>query len=150
MVLTIYLKANITYFNLIMPFIDDGKETTYKNKITKEEEKTLRKKGYKPYDVRVSLHFPRGGKFKVWAKNKDDASTFGIDVVGAQTLSPSRAGGSSSVRAWKKPKHPKTRTKRKNNPRYVPKKVKRTHPKTGKKFTQTIYIHSKDWWKHPR
>ena len=133
-----------------MPYIDDGKESLHYIKISKKKEKELKKKGYKPYDVRVSLHFPRGGKYKVWAKNKEDAESTGVGIVDTETLSPSRAGGSSTVRTWKKPKHPKTRTKRKNNPRYVPKKVKRIHPKTGKKFTQTIYVHSKDWWKHPR
>ena len=133
-----------------MPFIDDGKESIRYTKISKKKEKELRKQGFKPYDVRYGVSFPRGGKLKVWAKNKDDAHSTGISEQDNVMLSAPAWGHSIDVKAWKKPKHPKTRTKRKNNPRFVPVKVKRTHPKTGKKFTQTIYKHSKDWWRHPR
>ena len=132
-----------------MPFIDDGKTTKRYDKISKKKETELRKKGFKPYDVRYGVSFPKGGKIKVWAKNKNDAHN---TALGAQTndmISASSTGHPISVRTWKKPNHPKTRTKRKNNPRYVSKKVNKIHPKTGKKFTQTIYVHSKDWWKHP-
>ena len=133
-----------------MPFIDDGKTSKRYDKISKKKEAELKKTGYKPYDVRYGISFPRGGKLKVWAKNESDAHSTGAnEQAGIMDAAPSW-GHPIDVKAWKKPNHPKTRTKRKNNPRYVQKKVKRTHPKTGKKFTQTIYVRSKEWWKYPR
>jgi len=132
------------------PYVDDGKKTEYKKKISKKEEKALKNKGYKAFDVRYGVSFPRGGKIKVWAKNEDDAHGVGFRKQSDIMMEPTPMGHPIDTKLWKKPKHPKTRTKRKNNPRYVPVKVKRTHPKTGKKFTQTMYVHSKDWWKHPR
>lgn len=127
-----------------MPYIDDGKKSTRYDKISKKKEKALRKKGFKPYDVRYGVSFPRGGKIKVWAKNKDDAHSTGM---GAQTNTMVDApswGHPISVKPWKKHK---PRMKRKNNPRFKPVKVKITHPKTGKKFTRTVYKHTKEWWR---
>ena len=130
-----------------MPFIDDGKSTKQLSKISKKKEKELRKQGYKPYDVRYGVSFPRGGKIKVWAKNKDDAHSVGHREQTNVMVSAPAWGHPIDVKAWKKSK---SRMKRKNNPRFKAVKVTRTHPKTGKKFTQTIYVHSKDWWKHPK
>ena len=61
-------------------------------------------------------------------------------MIGDNELTP--------IRPWKKPKQPKTKMKRNNNPRFKAVKIEKTHPKTGKKFTQTVYKHSKYWWRH--
>ncbi len=138
----------VAYLLLSMPYVDDGKESTRYDKISKKKEKALRKKGFKPYDVRYGVSFPRGGKIKVWAKNKDDAHSTGL---GAQTnvmITGDSTGHPIEVKPWKKPNHPKTRMKRKDNLRFRQKKITKVHPKTGKKFTQIIYKHSKDWWRH--
>ena len=130
-----------------MPFIDKKEGTKYTSKITKKQEKALIKSGLKAYDVRYGVSFPKGGKIKVWAKNKDDASMIGSREQTATMMNPTSYASAPSVRNWKKPNHPKTRIKRKDNPRFVPVKIKRTHPKTGKKFTQIVYKHSKNWWR---
>ena len=129
-----------------MPYITGSKgRGEYYSKISKKKEEELKKKGYKPFDVRVSLTFPRGGKYKVWAKNKEDANATGSGIVDYQTMDPETSAGSHSVRIWKKPNQPKTRKKRKNSKDYRPVKVTRVHPKTGKKFTQTIYKRIRSW-----
>ena len=61
-------------------------------------------------------------------------------MIGDNELTP--------IRPWKKPKQPKTKMKRKNNPRFKAVKIEKIHPKTGKKFTQTEYKHSNNWWRH--
>lgn len=131
-----------------MPYIDDGKRSEYYSKISKKKEEVLRKKGLKPYDVRYGVSFPRGGKIKVWAKNEEDAYDIGENIKTGIMIAPTVYSSPPSVRTWKNPKHPKTRMKRKGNPRFRPVRVKRTHPKTGKKFTQIVYKHSKDWYRH--
>lgn len=130
-----------------MPFIDDGKKSKYKEKISKKEEKALKDKGYKAYDVRYGVSFPRGGKIKVWAKNRNDAHNVGYREQTNVMVSAPSWGHPIDVTTWKKSK---PRMKRKNNPRFKAIKITKIHPKTGKKFTQTIYKHSKDWWKHPK
>lgn len=127
-----------------MPFINGR----YVPKISKKKEEALRKQGLKPFDVRYGVSFPKGGKIKVWSKNKDDAYHVGVREQDNVMLSPTSYASAPRVKPWKKPKHPKTRMKRKNNPRFVPVKIKKVHPKTGKKYTQTIYKHAKEWWKH--
>lgn len=133
-----------------MPYIDDGKKSTRYDKISKKKEKELKKKGFKPYDVRYGVSFPRGGKIKVWAKNKNDAHSTGLNTQDNVLMDPKNTGHPISVKPWKKPNHPKTRVKRKGNPRFKQKRITKIHPKTGKKYTQIIYKHSKDWWKYPR
>lgn len=130
-----------------MPYVDDGKDTKHYHKISKKEEKELRKKGFKAYDVRYGVSFPRGGKIKVFAKNKEDAYDVGENIKTSVMIAPTSYAYQPKVKLWKKSK---PRMKRKGNPRFRPVRVKRTHPKTGKKFTQIVYKHSKDWWKHPR
>jgi len=132
-----------------MPYIDDGKETEYYGKsLSKKKEEELRKKGFKPYDVRIGISFPKGEKMKVWAKNRDDAATVGNKVADGIMLDPKTTGGITSIKEW--PKGKKTRMKRKNSKRFKPVKVERIHPKTGKKFTQTVYKHTKEWYYHDK
>lgn len=46
----------------------------------------------------------------------------------------------------KKKNRKKTKIKRKNNPDFVSIKIEKVHPKTGKKFTQIIYKHPKEYY----
>ena len=132
-----------------MPFIDKKNEPAeYHSKISKKKEKELRKKGMRPFDVRYGVSFPKGGKIKVWAKNSDKAYIVGAREQEAVLMDPKSGGNAPSVRAWKNSIQPKTKMKRKNNPRFKAVKIEKTHPKTGKKFTQTVYKHSKYWWRH--
>ncbi len=128
-----------------MPFINKKDEIEIVSKISKKKEKELIKQGFKPFDVRYGVSFPKGAKIKVWAKNKDDAHNVGYREQTNVMVSAPAWGHPIDVKAWKKSK---PRMKRKNNPRFKAVKVTRVHPKTGKKFTQIMYKHSKDWWKH--
>lgn len=128
-----------------MPFIDRKDEVEIVSKISKKEEKALRDKGFKPFDVRYGVSFPKGAKIKVWAKNRNDAHSIGAREQANVMMNPNTWGHPIDVTTWKKSK---PRMKRKGNPRFKAVKIKKIHPKTGKKFTQTIYKHSKDWWKH--
>lgn len=134
-----------------MPYIDKGDDgVDYEKSISKKEEEKLRKEGLKPFDVRLTFRFPKGQKIKVWAKDKDEAGNIGSHVADNILMNPESEGGAiwgKPVRPW--PTEKKTRMKRKSNPkRFKAIKIERIHPKTGKKFTQTVYKHTDDWYYH--
>jgi len=100
----------------------------------------------KAYDVRFKIHCPTGYKRKILAKNFDEASDIADSEATGIGIDPDITVDYNVVGLWKKRKglH-KKRVKRENNPEFKKETITRIHPKTGKRFKQTVYVRN---WKY--